>query len=157
MLLLLGCGGETTAGLLPAFDYVAADGTEFEMVRPGEELQPPLLIRTSPGAWELRNGDRFDTATQVGSWTVNDETDIRIEDVLVLPEHFKRGDAVEDTVVLEIGERETWYGVFPQTVTVEISSGALTGEAAFAANVGPIFLTIDGTAWELATYRPDSE
>jgi hypothetical protein len=155
---IVGCDGDRSAdGLWPAFDFIAPDGSELELVRPGEEFQPPMLIRATPGTWELRNGARFDTATAVATWAVNDEAGLRIDGVLVLPEHFKSGDAVEDTVVIDIGERETWYGIFPRTVTVEILTGSLAGEAAFAEGVGPIYLTINGTAWELATYRPNAQ
>jgi hypothetical protein len=146
--LLLACAG---ADPLPessgaaAADYVGEPGRVLEFIPVGEPDAEGVSLSLLDGTWSF--GD-------VASYTARLAPDgFYVDEGLVLPDRLAVGTTGEGVVVTAVGSVETWYGTFPDAVTVSIDAGPLAGEAEFARDVGPVRLVWEGWDGELAGYE----
>jgi hypothetical protein len=160
-LLLTACGGEEESDLSSrtwtAADFIPTQYTVLEYVPPGRGEATPLWLTVTATKWLMATGIDYAEAVETASWTAVADKTLTVADVEVLPKRFRVGDTTEDIEVLSLDVRETWYGVFDVALTVDISSGPLQGEAAFAEGIGPIFLTMGASTWDLASYALPTE
>jgi len=157
-LLLVACGSEEESALSSrtwtAADFTPSQYTVLEYVPPGRGEATPLWLTVTANKWLIASGTDYDEAAETASWTAVAEQALTVANVETLPKIFEVGDTIE---VISIDTRETWYGVFEVALTIDISSGPLQGEAAFAEGIGPIFLTVGASTWDLASYALPTE
>jgi hypothetical protein len=134
-------------------DYRGPVGSRIELVPLGQPEATPRMLQMEAESWELRQGQRWREADTLALWAVSRQDGLWVDESQLLPANIELGSAGRGVSVVDVGERETWYGVFPAVVTVEIEAGRFAGEAAFALNIGPIILTVDGAVLELVGYE----
>lgn len=151
--LLLGCGDPEgvapSSGAAPV-DFVGPVGRVIELVPPGAPEDPSVSLVVLEGSWELQAEDGAGLAypTHLGT-----DDGFRVDEVLLLPPRLAPGTEVEGARVEAVGSYTTWYGTFPDTVSVRVAEGDFAGTAVFARDIGPIALVWAGWAGELATYE----
>jgi len=143
-------GGSTS---IDASDWGGPVGRALELVPAGAPGSVPLLIHVEEGAWELRLGDLWRTATPLELLDAQlDPQGYSVGDSLLLPAGLAQGTSVDGTTIQDRGPVEVWYGTFPDALSVEVGQGTFRGAAAFSLGVGPIALSYGGRDWELAGY-----
>ena len=144
-----------------ALDSAGPDGAEYHgppgmrlvFVDPLSVQDTPWWLEVQEESWEWRRGDRWRDATPLQTWSVRRAPGLWVDDTQVLPRSPEVGAVGDGVEVTEEGEASVHYGTFPWTVQVQIDGGALSGEALFAAGVGPILLTLEGKELQLGTYE----
>lgn len=158
LVLCAGCGPQEDPEVntsRAAADYAGPPLMHLDLVAPTDTAAAPVMLRVSEAqdSWETRVGDRWSDGTDSRTWAVSLDGDLRVDDTLLLPARVSEGVVLESCTVTAVGEREVWYGLFPDVVSVQIAEGPFAGEQAFARDVGPILLTWSGEVWELASYE----
>ena len=153
--LLAACGGSGSSdgGGEGATDYLPEDGRYSEYGWAGVPSAQPLMLLTEDETWDLRSGETWNEAQQLGPFTLSTEDGLWLDDTLLLPERPETGLVEGGVEVLSMGEREVYYGTFQGTVSVEIEEGDFAGENVFAVGHGPIVITHLGVIWELVYYE----
>ena len=142
---LLACGGDDAAESGgETFDHFAGAigvhydfrATDVEEEEDGEDEGVLLSVDAGEEAWTVTRGDDVDEVetTRDGGFSLGD--------TLVLPERIE-----------SVTEVEVFYGTFPSVAEVTVDDGDWAGEQAFAQDVGPIFLTLEGESWALIYYE----
>ena len=154
--LVPGCSGsfQDQAGQATAQDWGGPPGTYLELIPAGAPDGLPLLVEIGADQWELRYGETWRTAQELGTVAASADGDgYRVGDSLLVPAGLEVGASADGSTIQERGPVETWYGTFEDALTVEVGGGDFRGTAAFAADVGPILLAWQGLDWELAWYE----
>jgi hypothetical protein len=155
---LAGCGDPVEAAG-KAFDaYVLPAGFQLVYTPLGDPYGQEISLRLVDRAWELRDGAEWEDGALLASFPADQSAGVEVDGTLLLPASLQVGATTDGITVEAIGETETWYGTFPDAVEVTVASdGAWDGPAAFAAEVGPVRWSLDGTTWDLVTYDPTAE
>jgi hypothetical protein len=133
--------------------YWGAEGRRIEFAPLGLPDEPPLSLRMEEGTWTLRLGERWADAAPVASYLYATDDGLWLNDDQLIPENQNVGGAGEGCEVVAEGEATTWYGTFPDTLTVSVEGGDWAGEAVYAAGVGPVLIAYQGATWELVYYE----
>jgi hypothetical protein len=151
-LLLGACGGDGEGQGGKAGDYSGRADLEAEFVDPEYPEGQPWVLRTDEDGWELRQGARWADAAVLARFEVDRSDGLWLDDTRMLPASADEGARADGCTVTARGEVEVWYGTFPDAVETEVAEGRLAGAHAFARDIGPIRLTLDGETRELAFY-----
>ena len=108
---------------------------------------PELRLDIGDAEWTFTLG-RGVTAF---AWSVADG--LVVDDSTLLPATVTKGSSGAGVEVTEMGELAVWYGLFPDVASVTVSTGRLSGEWAFARDIGPVRGAFGGEAWELVYYQ----
>ncbi len=153
--LLVACNSDTHTddqGLW-AVDYVGEPGTYLQLGPTGDPLlEPNLIIRMEETTWTLRQGMGWASAEELAEFDIDTSQGLKVGDDVLLPERLVEGQSSDGVEITAIGDAEVYYGIFPDTVTVDVQSGRWAGEQIFAAGVGLIYVTFDGESWEMVYY-----
>lgn len=154
ILLLAACSGGEAEPLWSLEDWGGPAGAFYELIPLDAPDSVPLLVQVSADSWELRYGDNWRTAQDQGEAArqVGGQGYV-VGSSMLLPAGLEVGSSAQGTTIEASGEREVWYGTFPDVLSVEVGEGEFSGPAAFAAGVGPILLSFGGREWELAGYE----
>ncbi|MDP2309434.1 MAG: hypothetical protein Q8P18_25660 [Pseudomonadota bacterium] len=116
---------------------------------------PSRWLRVDEASWTLTEGATADVGATVGTWVTRREGGLFVDEIRLLPDPVLAGKAADGATVRAIADWETRYGRFPDAAEIEIAGdgGAWAGTQVFARGVGPVFLTIDGAAWETVWYE----
>jgi hypothetical protein len=152
LLLTLACSGADRGEVAEA-GYAGADGSEIHLAPPDAPDDAPIIVRVEEGLWALREGTRWADAVELGEYEVSLDDGLWVDLSHMLPDSVEAGATGDGVEVVEMGERSTWYGTFPDVATVLVDEGPFAGEGAFARGVGPIALTYDGALWEAVWYQ----
>jgi hypothetical protein len=115
---------------------------------------PSRWLRVADTTWTLTEGATADAGTPIATWTTRRESGLFLDDVRLLPVNVLAGKSADGATIRAVATWDTVYGSFPDAAEVEITTeGAWAGTQVFAKGVGPVFLTIDGAAWETAWYE----
>ena len=108
---------------------------------------PELRLDIGDAEWTFTLG-RGATAF---AWSVADG--LVVDDSTLLPATVTKGSSGAGVEVTEVGELAVWYGLFPDVASVTVSTGRLSGEWAFARDIGPVRGAFGGEDWELVYYQ----
>ena len=108
---------------------------------------PELRLDIGDAEWTFTLG-RGVTAF---AWSVADG--LVVDDSTLLPATVTKGSSGAGVEVTEMGELAVWYGLFPDVASVTVSTGRLSGEWAFARDIGPVRGAFGGEDWELVYYQ----
>ncbi len=136
-----------------ATDYLPPEGHYSEYGWAGAPSDAPMMLLVDESSWILRNGETWNTATELGTFAIRTEDGVWIGDTHLLPEQVELGLEEDGITVTDMGHHEVYYGIFDNTVTVEVDEGELAGEHTLAVDHGPIVLTWEGVTWELVYYE----
>jgi hypothetical protein len=165
---LTGCGGSASAPQgLDYLAFVGASGRLMELRAPSPAgdtgdtgaldtaalAGPSRWLRIGESDWVLSEGDDVDTAAAVSSWPILLDKGLFVDGTPLLPPRVAAGATLDGATITEVAEWTTRYGTFPTAAHVAVEAGPFAGDHAFAEDVGPIHLTIDGQAWELVWYE----
>lgn len=151
-LLLLGCAEsepvEASSGAAAA-DFAGPPGRVIDFVPVGQPTETGISLVILDGAWEVVGTDQLVTSyvSHLG------DDGLRVDDQVLLPPRLAEGTTVGGAAVTAVGEQETWYGTFPDTVRVAVDDGAFAGELVFARDVGLVVVVWLGWSGELAYYE----
>lgn len=138
---------ETSGASAP--DYAGPVGRILEFEPFGDATADPVTLVIADGTWEIAG---VDGSTR--SYTTRLDGDgFAVDGNLLLPPRLAAGSTAEGVEVIAVGATETWYGTFPDTVTVAVTAGAFGGTQVFARDVGLVLATWEGWSGELAYYE----
>lgn len=153
---LAACGdGADVSGARGVEDYLMPEGAYREYQRLGEAGGPVRMLRAVTGKhWYLRSGTDWEAEDNLDEfYVVVDEYGLWLDDDNLLPPTVLQGEEGLGVSVTDIGDWTTWYGTFPDAVSVERTHGRFQGTNAFAPGMGPITFTLDGVTWDLVYYE----
>jgi hypothetical protein len=130
---------DTGAADTGAADTGAADTGAAEI--------PELRLDVGDAEWTFT----LESGASAFAWSVSDG--LIVDDSTLLPATVTKGSSGAGVEVTEVGELAVWYGLFPDVASVIVSAGRLSGEWAFARDIGPVFVTLGGQDWELVYYQ----
>ena len=133
-------------------EYAGVEDSLLMYTPLGEPEGATKMLRISATEWEFRDGDFWRNAPEGEHFDWGLEGGLTVGGVVLLPEDLTVGGTAEDATITESGSWEGWYGTFPETLTVNIASGAWTGTAVFARNIGMIRYSRGGD-WEMVYYE----
>ncbi len=136
-----------------ATDYLPPEGRYHEYAWAGAPTDTPMMLLVEGDQWQLRNGQSWNTATELGPFTVTTDDGLWLGDTQLLPQQVGLDSATEQVEVTDMGSAEVYYGTFSSSVSVEILAGDFLGPATLAVEHGPIVLTWQGVTWELVYYE----
>ncbi len=142
--ILVACDDSAAAagGQRQLADYAGVVGTRIELAPAEAPEEAPLVLSIGAEAWEARVGEDWETAAAVGNWAVTVGDALTLDDVPVL-----------GTPLPEAAELVTWYGTFPEAVSVTVADEPFAGEWSFAPDLGPVVVTLDGVRRECVFYE----
>ena len=143
---------QVTAGFV-AENYAGDLDTRLAFAPSGLPDDSPVWLQVSEADWELRVGDEWATAETLGVYERIVDDGLWVDGVQMLPYRLVTGVVDDALEVVSLGEWETWYGTFPDTVEVSIDAPPFTGRWVFAAGIGPIAIAVDGESRELVYYE----
>ena len=150
LMLGLACGPKGADGeTITVEDYAPAPDLLLEYAPLGTPDAGSTRVTVTTTTWEVETPDGAITSM---TWEIGG-TGLTLDGTLILPDPPTQGTAGDGAEVTEVGTWEVWYGAFEDTVTVEVSSGALAGTNVFGKGLGPIYLTMGGGPWELVYYQ----
>lgn len=161
LLLLAACGSDAARTSGASFaTYAGEPGRLYELRAPtlvdtaDTATSPSRWLRVADTTWTLTEGPSPDTGSPVATWTTRRERGLFVNDVRLLPANVLSGTSEDGATVRAVAAWDTVYGTFPDAAEVEITTeGTWAGTQVFAEDVGPVFLTIDGAAWETVWYE----
>ena len=152
---VLGCApapdSDATGNL--AADYAGAEGTLFAFAPSALPDELPVWLQIGADHWDLRAGEEWSTAEEDAVYDVSLVEGLWVDDAQLLPYRLVEGPVDDALEVVFLGEWETWYGVFPDTVEVMVDADPFTGRWVFAKGLGPIVIAVDGESRELVYYE----
>ncbi len=151
-LLVLACATPETVAEssgAAAADFAGPVGRVLDFVPVGQPTEPGISLVVLDGSWEVAALDGVVTAypTHLG------DDGLRVDDLLLLPPRLAPGSGADGVEVISVGSAETWYGTFPDTVSVSVAEGAFAGDLVFARDVGLVVVQWQGWSGELAYYE----
>jgi hypothetical protein len=154
-LLLAACAGEEPepAGF-QASAFALDPGLALQHATADDPATGPTRWLLAEGTtWEIREGASWESAAVVETLEVALGGDLTVDGEVVLPASVAEGSAAGDAQVSAVGPFEAWYGTYDPAASVEVAAGRAAGSWAFAQDFGPVFFTLDGTAWDLVYYE----
>lgn len=141
---LLACEAGSTAagGARQLADYAGVAGTRIELAPAESPDEAPLLLTLGPDAWEARLGEDWDSAAPIATWEVTVAEALLVADVELLAMPLP-----------DAGELVTWYGTFPEAISVVVEGALFAGEWSFAPDLGPVVITLDEVRRECVVYE----
>lgn len=151
----LGCGGADPVDVgLHASTFELPPGTVLQHAAAENPQTGPVRWMLAEGStWEIREGAEWESAAVVRVLEVGQDADLTVGGEVVLPATVAKGSTAGDARVTEVGPFEGWYGTYDPAASVEINAGQAAGTWVFAEGFGPVFYTIDGSAWDLVYYE----
>ncbi len=143
---------EGGAGFL-AEEYAGEASTRLAFAPSAVPDEAPVWLQIGESDWELRVGDEWATAEASAVYEMSVEEGLWVDDVQMLPYRLVAGVVDDALEIVSLGEWETWYGRFPDTVEVSVAADPFTGRWVFAEGLGPIAIAIDGESRELVYYE----
>jgi len=152
LLLLLACADEgavpESSGAAPAA-YAGPVGRILEYAGMGDPQGDTRFLAIQEGSWDW-SASQTDASTWITRLT---DEGLWVDEAQVLPERLAAGARAPGVEVTAVGEAETWYGTFPDTVTVDVEEGVLAGPTIWARDIGPVLITVQGWSGELVYYE----
>ncbi len=139
-------GATGAGGARQLADYAGVAGTRIELAPAESPDEAPLLLTLGATSWEARLGEDWDSAASVGVWDVATGDTLVVADVMVLAMPLP-----------DAAELSTWYGTFPEAISTTVEGEPFSGEWAFAPDLGPVVMTLDGVRRECIVYERDVE